>query len=526
MRKFILTASAGLLGAAMVLSQNVVVKSPGYFTDPIRDGYALFPDSLVFPQDAEEIHIPNVGMFGRVGEYNFPKLKRLTVGNVDYLPGWFVAQMPQLEEIVFEGMIGHFDCEFLAACPKLKKVVFKGPVSSTGGPLVVARMPELDSVIFESVVVDLGVMHDSIDECPKLKELTCRGAFLNVPKESASKKATIAELKGNPRLIKDMERLARWQAEVLTARNSGFMRSSEYQSARILQPVLEELKSPEAPKLKAAMEYAWNLGDDVKSELEVLKEAPAYVAEPIFNLPFEYATPDDSVLAAARERFNLDSIAGNGDDISRIKNLLYWVHDNIKHDGSNGLAPGKRTLENTYDGERRDSCGYNCRALAISLAEALLAEGIPARYIGCIPKKWDTDNDSHVICVAWSDKLGKWVWVDPTHAAWVTDENGLMLHPGEVRERLRKDLPLFINADANYNHLYTTDKDYYLDYYMAKNLYFMQANTFNQGEAEGPSSRRQGSFVTLIPPGAKYPYTHYTTTDEEWFWQPPVKASK
>lgn len=46
-----------------------------------------------------------------------------------------------------------------------------------------------------------------------------------------------------------------------------------------------------------------------------------------------------------RKKFNLDKIAGKGDDISRIKNLLYWVHDNIKHDGSNSLAPGARNLE-------------------------------------------------------------------------------------------------------------------------------------------------------------------------------------
>ena len=144
----------------------------------------------------------------------------------------------------------------------------------------------------------------------------------------------------------------------------------------------------------------------------------------------------------SRERFNLDSIAGSGDDISRIKNLLYWVHNNITHDGSNGYPPGPINLRNTYDTARRDSCGYNCRALAISLTEALLAEGIPARYITCLPKAWNTDNDCHVICVAWSESLGKWIWVDPTFAAYVTDENGLLLDPGEVRYRLRKDLPV------------------------------------------------------------------------------------
>ena len=211
--------------------------------------------------------------------------------------------------------------------------------------------------------------------------------------------------------------------------------------------------------------------------------------------------------------------------MSRIKNLLYWVHNNIPHDGSNGLAPGARNLKNTYESARRDSCGYNCRALAISLAEALLAEGIPARYVTCQSKEWDTDNDCHVICTAWSESLGKWVWVDPTFAAYVMDEKGTLLHPGEVRYRLQHNLPLAINNDANWNNRYTQDKEYYLDEYMAKNLYIMSVNAFNQSEPESTVSypHRQGKFVALVPQGSNYDNAHIITTDEAWFWQPPVK---
>lgn len=104
-------------------------------------------------------------------------------------------------------------------------------------------------------------------------------------------------------------------------------------------------------------------------------------------MAFRYAEPSDRMLQMTRKKFNLDKIAGNEDDISRMKNLLYWVHDNIEHDGSNGLAPGARNLENTYESARRNSCGYNCRALAICLTEALLAVGIPAKYITCIQKR-------------------------------------------------------------------------------------------------------------------------------------------
>lgn len=517
-------AVAAMFCAAVCFSQDVVIKKPDYFTEPIRDGHVLFPDSLVYPADAEEIVIPDVGTFGRLGNefgdgYDFPNVRKIIFNNVDYVPGALINALPNLEEVVFNGMIGHFDCTLIMDCPKLKSIIFRGPVSSTGGSGLTSRVPSLEKIVFESVVVDLGVEPDSVG-------FTNNGAFLMAYNDSLTPAATVAQLKGNAKLIADMERVARWQEEVLRAKNSKWMRGSAYRAAKILQPVLAELGCAlSAESLKSAMEYAWNTSDDVKTKLEILKASPSYAADTIKKPNLEYALPSDSLLAATREYFNLDSIAGNGDDVSRIKNLLYWVHNNIPHDGSNGLAPGARNLKNTYESARRDSCGYNCRALAISLAEALLAEGIPARYVTCQSKAWDTDNDCHVICVAWSESLGKWIWMDPTFAAYVMDEKGTLLHPGEVRYRLQHNLPLAINNDANWNNRYTQDKEYYLDEYMAKNLYIMSVNAFNQSEPESTVSypHRQGKFVALVPQGSNYDNAHIITTDEAWFWQPPVK---
>lgn len=512
-----------LFSASMpTLAENITIKSPEYFKEPIRDGHELFPDSLVYSSDAEEIVIPDVGVFGCLDGSKFSKLKKISFGNADYLSGGLLSDMPMLEEVVFNGMIGHFDCTFISNCPKLKSIVFKGPVSTTGGPGFIYNLPSLESVVFESIVVSLGVEVDDSYICPKLHGITNKGAFLEVYNDSITPAATIEQLQSNPRLIADMEKLAKWQGEVLRAKNPRWMRKWQYQAAKILQPILSKLGNKEADSLKADMEYAWNLGDDVKSELDILKESPAYdVAGSPKTTKFLYADSTDVLLTLSRKRFNLDSIAGNGDDISRIKNLLYWVHNSIPHNGSNGVAPGPRNLRNTYDSARRDSCGYNCRALAICLTEALLAEGIPARYITCLPKAWDTDNDCHVICVAWSKSLNKWIWVDPTFAAYITDESGLLLHPGEVRYRLQHDLPVVLNKDANWNNEWAKTKEDYIDYYMAKNLYILQANIINQAEPEGPSSHEQGLHVALVPNGVVYKYTNYQTSDEDWFWQAP-----
>ncbi len=47
--------------------------------------------------------------------------------------------------------------------------------------------------------------------------------------------------------------------------------------------------------------------------------------------------------------------------------------------------------------------------MAIMLCEMYQSVGIPARYLVCVPKDYTEDSDCHVICVAWSDSLQKWV---------------------------------------------------------------------------------------------------------------------
>lgn len=507
--------------AIIASAKDITIKNPGYFKEPIRNGYTLFPDSLVFSSEAEEITIPDVGVFGRLGDYNLPNLKKVTFGDVDYIPGGVCSDMPNLEEIIFNGRIGHFDCTLVSNCPRLKKIVFRGPVSSTGGPGFLYNLHELDSVVFESVVADFGCDFAARHNCPKLKGITVNGAFLKVYNDSLTPVATIAQIQSNPQLVADIERLAEWQSEVLTAKNPGWMRKTEYQAARVLLPVLQSIGSPKADELKKSMSYAWNLGDEVKTYLDILKESKPYHPDTL-DIKFEYAQPTDSLLTLSRERFNLDSVAGNGDDISRIKNLMYWVHNNYTHDGSVGIPDCRRNMRDIYDACKRDSVGTNCRGLAICLTEALLAEGIPARYITCLPKAWDSDEDCHVICVAWSESLGKWIWVDPTFAAFVSDENGMLLHPGEVRYRLQNDMPLFLNNDANWNNLYPETKEDYIDEYMTKNLYILQANSINQAEPEWDSLHQQGVHIALIPEGCKYTNTDLLTTNEDKFWQSPL----
>ena len=57
-----------------------------------------------------------------------------------------------------------------------------------------------------------------------------------------------------------------------------------------------------------------------------------------------------------------------------------------------------------------------------------------------------------MINAVYSETLGKWLWIDPTNNAWVTDGQGNMLSVQEVRERLREGLPVQVNEEANWNN--------------------------------------------------------------------------
>ena len=239
MRKGMLLSAA--LAAITASAESVVINNPGTFEGPVRDGYAVFPDTLYFDREAEEITFPDMGAFVNLGDYDFPNLRKVVINNVDYMPGASFWAMRNLEEIVVNGRVGHFDCVFAGGCPNLRKIVFNGPVSSTGGPSINYVCPQLEKVEFNGVVVDLGLEFMPEDMSPRLREYTINGVLINADSDSVAS-AGADEIRSNPRLMAQMKELAKWQSEVLSASGDNrWMRKTAYGDARILLPMLDSL---------------------------------------------------------------------------------------------------------------------------------------------------------------------------------------------------------------------------------------------------------------------------------------------
>lgn len=268
------------------------------------------------------------------------------------------------------------------------------------------------------------------------------------------------------------------------------------------------------------------------SRLEMLKQAKKYNFADKRTFPgFTYQSPDDSVLKRIREEFKLDSVAGSGNEVSRIINLMQWVHNTIRHDGNTNNP----TIKNAIDIIgicKQEGRAVNCRMMATVLNECYLAMGFKSRFLTCMPKEIKFD-DCHVINMVYSEDEQKWIWMDPTFNAYVMDEKGGMLGPKEVRERLVNGQPLILNPDANWNRKISQTKAHYLETYMAKNLYRMEAIAGSVYNTETVAAGKWLNYIQLVPldglnqegkktenPG-RNSYATYITNNPDLFWAKP-----
>lgn len=256
----------------------------------------------------------------------------------------------------------------------------------------------------------------------------------------------------------------------------------------------------------------------------ILAASASYRHEDTDTLPrFTYQAEDNHYLKYTRKFFKLDSVAGTGDEVSKIINILNYVHNAIRHDGGNFGVCESDAID-IYNYYKTTGNGVNCRQLAIALNGMYLAMGFPSRYVTCLPKNPD-DPDCHVICCVYSSQLDKWLWMDPTFNAYVKDEKGNLLSIEEVRKRIIDKMPLALNDDANWNNESKQTKDYYLDNYMAKNLYWLKCVDYSCFNPEPRFRHVERKYLSLVPQGFTSKATkganNRLTSDPDYFWQKP-----
>jgi hypothetical protein len=270
------------------------------------------------------------------------------------------------------------------------------------------------------------------------------------------------------------------------------------------------------------------------------KDNNRFIASDSISIPsFTYQPADNPGLVHLREQFKLDSVAGSGNEVSKLINILHWVHNTIPHDGQHESGIKAINGFEIASVAKAKSIGVSCGELATVLNDCYLALGFKSRKVYCQPKdSLNKDYDAHVINAVYSTLLKKWLWMDPTNDAYVMNEKGELLSIDEVRNRLVHDQPLIVNPDANWNHKMSTTKDRYLYAYMAKNLYRFYCTLESGFDVETRGGEKTITYVHLVPAGygkfrqvpakmqsynkdLKTTFVNYTTHNPATFWQIP-----
>jgi hypothetical protein len=254
---------------------------------------------------------------------------------------------------------------------------------------------------------------------------------------------------------------------------------------------------------------------------QLLKDHAAYRTQPEVSLPaFTYQAAIESELQELRRTYHLDEVAGPGDDVSRILNLMRWVHKTIRHDG-NSNNPEPRNALRILDVCSQNKRGVNCRMLATVLNEVYLAMGFKSRHVTCLPKYQD-DPDCHVIDIVYAESAGRWLYMDPSFEAYFKNEKGTLLSIAEVRESLIEDHKPILDKEANWNGE-PTDPEWYLRY-MSKNLFRFSCPAASEFGYESKPGRLSIDLEPADLPLKKNTNFEIHTTDAERFWSLPDRS--
>ncbi len=209
--------------------------------------------------------------------------------------------------------------------------------------------------------------------------------------------------------------------------------------------------------LLTACEKKYIYPDD--NYLGKLKDYESYYYET--NIPYEpfyYAPPSDSLLTLLRERYKLEKIAGSGDELSRIINLMNWVSSFTIYKGGESVDVPRNAVD-LIPMARNKGVKMNCRLIATILNDVYLSMGFKARFVSCMPASI-SGTDYHVVNIVYAESLGKWIYMDASFNAWFKDMHNQPLGISEIRINLLNERPIYVHKSVNMNGAKVKEADY------------------------------------------------------------------
>ena len=253
--------------------------------------------------------------------------------------------------------------------------------------------------------------------------------------------------------------------------------------------------------------------------LGLLRSADPYQKD---TTTFEMKILQDNARAKEiRDYFNLDSLYdADADTWTKALAIGQFVASNVPHDNQE-IDPEHRNAIALWEYTKNVAPAFNCRLHSILTFELLLAAGLDARYVTCMPGD-EFDTDCHVVNEVWLPELGKWAMIDTDmDGNYASDLDGTPLSLREIRERCisgeqMQYHPRFKKASTKVNEHYA---------YMAKNTYWFHCwETLSYYQEDWQNRQREiGRQIYLVPSGFKgfrIDEGAIVTTDADTFWAP------
>ena len=175
-----------------------------------------------------------------------------------------------------------------------------------------------------------------------------------------------------------------------------------------------------------------------------------------------------------------------------------YVAANIPHDNQE-IEPEHRNAIDLWEYTKNIEPAFNCRLHSLLTFELLLAAGLDARYVTCMPGD-EEDTECHVMNEVWLPELGKWAMIDTDmDGNYASDLNGTPLSLREIREHYisgekMQYHPRFKKATTKVNEHYS---------YMAKNTYWFDCwENLSYFQEDWPNRQHEiGRKIYLVPSG-------------------------
>ena len=227
-----------------------------------------------------------------------------------------------------------------------------------------------------------------------------------------------------------------------------------------------------------------------------------------------------------RDYFQLDKLYdADSDSWTKALAIGKFVATNIPHDNQE-IEPEHRNAIDLWEYTKNVAPAFNCRLHSILTFELMLAAGLDARFVTCLPED-ENDNDCHVMNEVWLPELGKWAMIDSDmDGNYASDLDGTPLSLREIREHYiageqMQYHPRFKKATTKVNEHYS---------YMAKNTYWFRCAEILSYYQEDPDNREREVCrqINLSPKGFEAfldKESSVNTTDADTFWAAPKKSS-